>query len=235
MDSNNPIVKYPSLTLYLQATYPAEYLPASALMSDNISQDRLRTEERRLKKALKQVGIDITMFKGDRERKNAPFVITNEVASLFSYTKDLFVPMYGSCLVKGQFDLIPKPSSTLLRQLLYDACCSINSTSEQLENALKALEEKTHCPTMNSYDEYIGVPVRAAIIELQSEYPDYLTEQEWISFEQDLNYDYRYQWRVTIINIARKKLDSFGQSMGKKPLPEKHRDVLSSHPPIISN
>ena len=113
---------------------------------------------------------------------------------------------------------------------IYKPFCGI-----ALENALKALEEKTHCPTMNSYDEYIGVPVRAAIIELQSEYPDYLTEQEWISFEQDLNYDYRYQWRVTIINIARKKLDSIGQSMGKKPLPEKHRDVLSSHPPIISN
>ena len=65
MDSNNPIVKYPSLTLYLQATYPAEYLPASELMSDNISQDRLRTEERRLKKALKQVGINIKMIKVD--------------------------------------------------------------------------------------------------------------------------------------------------------------------------
>ena len=56
---------------------------------------------------------------------------------------------------------------------IYKPFCGI-----ALENALKALEEKTHCPTMNSYDEYIGVPVRAAIIELQSEYPDYLTEQE---------------------------------------------------------
>ena len=59
MDSNNPIVKYPSLTLYLQATYPAEYLPASELMSDNISQDRLRTEERRLKKALKHGNLTV--------------------------------------------------------------------------------------------------------------------------------------------------------------------------------
>lgn len=197
-------IKYRSLEEYADSRRPGVTF-SDPTVGDPYKGDRTyaTTEINQLKNICNMLFININLFKPSTETR---FLITEDVAGLFTFLLDYYYKRQKGNIKLGRFDLIPEEKLLDLRNKLLYALNSIDIEFAVVEKELKLFERKTGCPPSLSYCPK-SVLTLDAIYYLRADNEYDLSDAEWETLKNMLEYDYLYHFRSKFIAHAQKIIE----------------------------
>lgn len=193
-----------------------QYLITNAELADELNspdRDAIKTEERRLLKALDDLGIDKNLFQKERR-----YIITKEVEELFEYIRLYFRKHYRKQLRSGEFSQIPQTDLVEVRIRLLDALYSLEIDSKSVIETVEKFEMVTNCPDFLSKFSFRAL-TKEVVEYWKESYRDVLDWAEWDVFSKELEDRYTYEYRPKLFMFALELLKKFAKDHGKE-LPE---------------
>ena len=241
-------IVYPSISKFHAAQFPNTYAGSAncknKATNENHSAYTVKLE--RLKKICAALDINLDLFKSTNSTKQKKYILTREVASLYTYILKTIDEKYPfitneqkSANHKGK--LLAVADIITLRDHYRSAMESVNLDTAFIEEKIYHFSIKNNCPFMNHY--ITPSPLTERVIKyLKDTYKNNLADYEWLNFEQEFEYIFQYYFYPYYLNHCEtlykryvraqgmtaddgsddETIDKFFESLSKKDSPPDH-------------